>query len=178
MSPQTVSVDLRSQAGFKQMYGEHLGFVYSVLQRLGAPGPQLEDLCHDVFMTAFRKREDFDSSRPLKPWLFGLAFRLMLNVKRKANVGGDDAPLDTLAASGNPELAYQERQARSALSKAIDGLEPDRRAVFVLHDLEGQVAPEIARALEIPLNTAYSRLRLARADILQATQRLRAGDTP
>ena len=172
-------MDLRSQAGFKQMYRDHLGFVYSVLQRLGAPGPQLEDLCHDVFMTAFRKREDYDPARPLKPWLFGLAFRLMLNVKRKANVSGDDAALSTIEGSGgNPELAYQHQQARTELTRAVEGLEPDRRAVFVLHDLEGQAAPEIARALEIPLNTAYSRLRLARADILQATQRLRAGDTP
>ena len=37
-----------------------LGYVYSVLKRLGAPGEHLEDLCHDVFMTAFRKRADYD----------------------------------------------------------------------------------------------------------------------
>lgn len=169
-------VDLTSPEGFKRMYREELGYVHATLQRLGAPPAFAEDLCHDVFLTAFRKRGDFDASRPLRPWLFGLAFRTMLNVRRKGSTTGDDAPLANLEdpASG-PEQHAADAQGRSALSRAIAKLEPERRAVFLLHDVEGYAAPEIARELEIPLNTAYSRLRLARADILQHTQRLRAG---
>lgn len=169
-------VDLRSPDAFKELYREQLGYVYSVLRRLGGPAESLEDLCHDVFMTAFRKRADYDGSRPIKPWLFGIAFRLMLNVKRKATVECDDQPLVALEDTrANPEQVLAQRQAQTALQRAISRLEPDRRAVFLMHDLDGHAAPDIARELEIPLNTAYSRLRLARADILKQTEGLRSG---
>jgi len=169
-------VDLRAPDAFNQMYRQELGYVLNTLDRLGAPAGQREDLCHDVFMAAFRKRGDFDPARPLRPWLFGIAYRTMLNVRRRVAAPAGDEGLEAVAdpASG-PEQAAAAGQAKSALSRAIATLEPDRRAVFILHDLEGRAAPEIARALEIPLNTAYSRLRLARADVLKATQHLREG---
>ena len=56
--------------------------------------------------------------------------------------------------------------------RALDLLDFDRRVVLVMHDLDEVSMPEIASALDIPLNTAYSRLRLARADVLAAVRRL------
>lgn len=47
-----------------------------------------------------------------------------------------------------------------------------RRAVIVLHEIEQMTAPEIARTLEIPLNTVYSRLRVARVELDQEIARL------
>jgi RNA polymerase sigma-70 factor (ECF subfamily) len=58
--------------------------------------------------------------------------------------------------------------------KALDGLDLDRRAVFVMHELDEIPVPEVANTLAIPLNTAYSRLRLARVDVAAAIQRFRA----
>lgn len=63
---------------------------------------------------------------------------------------------------------------RALLMQALDELELERRAVFVMHELDGQAVPEIAAALEIPLGTAYSRLRLAREDMTAAVRRFRA----
>ena len=148
------------------MYRDELRYVLSTLARLGAPAGEVEDLCHEVFMAAFRKRGDFDPSRPVRPWLFGIAYRLMLNVKRKGTTSGTDEALPHLSdPSRGPEELMQRKQAGSVLSHAIGTLEPQRRAVFLLHDLDGQSAPLISDALEIPLNTVYSRLRLARADL-------------
>ena len=129
-----------------------------------------------MFLTAFRNREDYDPSRPLRAWLFRIGFRLVLNVRRTGSMPGDDEQLALLADTGlGPEEAAHQQQARTESHRAIQSLEPDRRAVFLMHDVEGQPASEIARTLEIPLNTAYSRLRLARADILRVTERLREG---
>jgi RNA polymerase sigma-70 factor (ECF subfamily) len=44
----------------------------------------------------------------------------------------------------------------------LESLPEDQRLVLVLSDLEGWTAPEIAQALELPVNTVYSRLRTAR----------------
>ena len=46
--------------------------------------------------------------------------------------------------------------------------------MFVMHELDGHAAPEIADAMGIPLNTAYSRLRLARQDFAAAIKRIHA----
>jgi RNA polymerase sigma-70 factor (ECF subfamily) len=168
--------DIRSPEGFKQMYRAELPYVLATLDRLGAPRLHREDLCHDVFMTAFDKRGDFDASRPLRPWLFGIAFRLLLNVRRKASMTGDEAALEKLVDPNlGPEEAASRGQAQTALMREVHRLEPERRAVFLLHDMEGHGAPEISRALDVPLNTVYSRLRLARQQLLEATKPLREG---
>src|SRR5207248_771229 len=56
---------------------------------------------------------------------------------------------------------------------ALERMELDRRAVFILHELDGSSIPDVARALSIPLNTAYSRLRAAREEFNDAARRLR-----
>ena len=71
------------------------------------------------------------------------------------------------------ELERFERAHHQPLPLAA--LELDRRAVFVMHDIDGHVMPDIATALGIPLNTAYSRLRLARADFAVAVKRAQGG---
>jgi RNA polymerase sigma-70 factor (ECF subfamily) len=77
-------------------------------------------------------------------------------------------------AGPSPDAQLAESEARAMLMKALDGLDLDRRAVFVMHELDEVAAPEIAAALAVPLNTVYSRLRLARADVAASIRRLRA----
>jgi RNA polymerase sigma-70 factor (ECF subfamily) len=69
--------------------------------------------------------------------------------------------------------AMEANQARELVMRALQALSVDRRAVLVMHDLDGFGMPEITTALSIPLDTGYSRLRLARKDLKEAAQRLR-----
>jgi len=82
-----------------------------------------------------------------------------------AEVAGADAPADEHLA---------EREARRVLHALLAGLDDDKRAVFVLAELEQMSAPEIAEATGLKLNTVYSRLRLARAEMDKALERHRA----
>jgi RNA polymerase sigma-70 factor, ECF subfamily len=50
------------------------------------------------------------------------------------------------------------------LQTAFDGIEPGRRAVFVLFELEGESCESIAAGLELKLGTVYSRLHAARKE--------------
>jgi RNA polymerase sigma-70 factor (ECF subfamily) len=61
--------------------------------------------------------------------------------------------------------AVLRNEALSRLDAALETIEVRRRAVLVLHEIEEMTAPEIARVLQIPLNTVYSRLRVARAEL-------------
>jgi len=154
------------QTTFQAIYRAEFPYVWNTLRRLGVRGADLGDLAHEVFVVAFRRLDDYDPARPVRPWLFGIAFRVVAHFRRaqQTSPGACDAvsPDDLAATSQGPEEAMAAQQDRALVARALGALDLDRRAVFVMHELEGQAVPEIARALAIPLNTAYSRLRLAK----------------
>lgn len=160
----------------QRIYRAELGYVWSTLRRLGVWEKDLPDAAHDVFVVVHRKLPDYDRARPLRPWLFGIAYRVALDHKRKAHVTREAAlpsvdgpadlvPADELVASG---------EAKALVRAGLDALDVDRRAVLVLHDLEGHAIPACAEALGVPVNTLYSRLRLARQDFTAAVRRAAA----
>lgn len=170
---------------FRALYDAELGYVLHTLRRLNIPDRALEDVAHDVFCVVHRRLADFDTTRPLKPWLFGICFRVAHDVKRKAsnrevptdNVGVD-TPVDT--DSGKTERYMRHAEARRWVWAAVRSLSEEQQAVFILHDLDETPMPEVALALDVPLNTAYSRLRLARVAVeksLRAHAHL-SGDAP
>lgn len=63
-------------------------------------------------------------------------------------------------------------RARDVVMEALQSVQMDRRAIFVLSELDGHAMPEIAETLSIPLNTVYSRLRLARETFTAAARRI------
>jgi len=76
----------------------------------------------------------------------------------------------------SPEQAQVHVQAAEQVQLLLDELDDDKRAVFILAELEQLPAAEIAVALGIPANTVYSRLRLARGAFEAGLRRVRAKD--
>ena len=149
------------------IYRSEFAYVWNTLRRLGAPLPDLEDLAHDVFVVVHRHLGEYDPARPLRPWLFGISLRVVSDFRRLGRnlreVPGER--LEPVDAAPTPHERMEATEARALLMKALEVLDLDRRAVFVRHELDEVPVPEIAAELAIPLNTAYSRLRLARADV-------------
>jgi RNA polymerase sigma-70 factor (ECF subfamily) len=161
---------------FRDLFTAEFSYVFNTLRRLGIRERDLEDLTHDVFVVVHRGLPEYDPRRPVRPWLFGIAFRVASDDRRRARnareVVEDPAhePVDR-APPADEQLAAA--QAQRMVLEGLDDLDLNRRAVLVLHDIDGCTMPEIARALSIPLNTAYSRLRLAREQFKAAVQRIR-----
>lgn len=150
----------------RALYQAQLPYVLQTLRRLGIAERDVPDLAHDVFVVAYRKLAEIDRTRPMRPWLFGVAYRRALDHKRRAYVSREELPGDALEGSSSApsaEALVREGEARALVRGCLDRLPDEQRAVLVLHDVEGHTIPEIARILEAPLNTLYSRLRLARA---------------
>ena len=161
---------------FRALYEAEFSYVWNSLRRLGAPPAHLEDLVHDTFVTAWRRMGDFDSSRPIRPWLFGIAFRIASDFRKRA-FQQREVPEENLEAVDQralPDDHVSAREARELVLRVLESMPLERRAVFVMHELDGHAAPEIAQAMAIPLNTAYSRLRLARQDFAAAIKRIQA----
>ena len=165
---------------FSAIFERDFGYVWNSLRRLGVATRDLEDLTHDVFFRVYERLADYDRTRPFRPWLFGFCFRVASDYRRRfANrrevLGAEIEPTDP-APSAYDRLVLAE--AHSLAQLALHGLELERRAVFVMHEIDGATIPEVAEALGIPLNTAYSRLRLAREQFAATLrrERLRRGE--
>ena len=64
-------------------YQRELDYILRTLQRLGAPSADLEDLAHEVFLVLRGTWSEYESSRPLRPYLFGIAFRVVSSHRRR-----------------------------------------------------------------------------------------------
>lgn len=168
-------------AGFRALFHREAGYVWATLRRLGVHPADVEDVTQEVMLRVFRLQGEYDPSRPLRPWIFGIAHRVAAEWRRHRRRHPEDPTdfddRDLASTQGDAEAAVAARQAKALVERALLAVEVDRRAVFILHDLEGCPAPDIARTLEIPVNTAYSRLRLAREEFRAEVARLHSGRT-
>lgn len=168
-------------ARFRELFRREAGYVWASLRRLGVHPSEVEDVTQEVMLRVFRLLGDYDPARPLRPWIFGIAHRVASEWRRHRRRHPEDPTAfedrELVSGAGDAEAELAARQAKAMVERALLAVEVDRRAVFILHDLEGCPVPEIARTLEIPVNTAYSRLRLAREEFRAEVARLHSGRT-
>ncbi len=154
-----------STPNFSAVFDNEFAYVARSLRRLGVAERDSEDTAQEVFLVVHGLLEDFDPERPIRPWLFGICYRIALRyrdlARHKREVLGSSEP-EKVDDAPDPERKLQQEEARALVARALDHLDVRVRAVFVMCEIDGFAVPEIARSLEIPLNTAYSRLRLGR----------------
>ncbi len=156
-------------------YQQEFDYLTRSLRRLGVPYSELEDLAHEVFLVLHRRWDDYDPTRALRPWLFGIAFRVVSAHRRRHIREVPHAAIEAEDLAPRPDQLMAAEQARSLVLKALEGVPMERRAVLVMHDLDNVAMREIASVLSIPLFTAYSRLRKARKELESSVLRLQRG---
>jgi RNA polymerase sigma-70 factor (ECF subfamily) len=151
-------------------------YLCRTLRRLGVRSEDIEDDAQEVFLVLRRKWPDYDPSRPLRPYLFGIAFRVVASRRRRQKrevsltleAHQDDSP--------GPDQALETEDARKLVLSALSHIPLARRAVLVMHDIDEVPMRDITKALSLPLFTGYSRLRKARREFEAAVKALRKGE--
>ncbi len=157
---------------FANLYHRHHGFVWRMLRRLGVPQASLDDAAQEVFVVVHRRRGDLHADASVRSWLFGIARRVAADVHRgqhRRQRKHDALPLPVC--DPPPDDALARIEAAEFVGAFLERLDEGHRMVFVLADIEGLTAPEISAAVEIKLNTVYSRLRKARLEFERAVAR-------
>jgi RNA polymerase sigma-70 factor (ECF subfamily) len=184
--PETVALALpvgsRSLA-FPDVYEEHFEFVFRSARRLGVDPSAVDDVVQETFLVAHRRLESFEGRSSPRTWLFGILRRVVKDhrrtIRRKNPDGAKDdrVDLETLRSrEAGPHERAEEAEAVRILYTLLDTLDEDRREVFVLAELEEMRVPEIAEAIDVNVNTVYTRLRAARRLFEKAAGELRARD--
>lgn len=165
-----------TRPSFQAIYRDYFDFVWSSAARLGVEPSAVDDLVQEVFIVIHQKLHTLENPAALRSWIYGIVRRTASGHRRsrrtEANAGvGLSEQEQTLPPPPTP-LDETERNADLALvARLLEQLDETKREVFALVELDGLKVPEVAELLEIPLNTAYSRLRLARQAFEAALQR-------
>jgi RNA polymerase sigma-70 factor (ECF subfamily) len=149
-------------------FEEHFDFIRRSLHRQGVPACDVEDLMQEVFIALWRSWSAFDRARPARAWLWGIIFRVARNHLRRR---WREVPAEhlELADDGDPgEVRLDAARARGLVLRALARLPEKYRTAIVLHELDGVPVNELAEQLEVPLATAYTRVRRARLAFAEA----------
>lgn len=162
---------------FDTVYADHAAFVWRSLRALGVPAAQVDDAVQDVFVVVHQKLETFRGPAQIQTWLFEIARRIASHYRRSAGRDGRSEPIDAaaaIAASTGTFEAAARNEAATLVVAVLAELDNHKRELLVLVELEQLPVPDVAALLGIRLNTAYSRLRLARRAFAAALARRRA----
>lgn len=163
---------------FDCLYSAQMGFATRTLRWFGVREEDLHDVAQEVFLVAWTKLHTYDRARHIRPWLGGIARRVASDYRRKPGYRRIVVPEDPrrLPESVDPGPDAEERlaawQTLAMLRDALEKLDQPRREVLELHDLHEIPIETIASAQDVPVPTAWSRLRSARLKMSLAMRRL------
>jgi RNA polymerase sigma-70 factor (ECF subfamily) len=128
-----------------------------------------EDATQETFLLAAERLADIQQERE-RAFLIGTALRLAHTLNRKTVRWELDEDMDQRFSEARD--TGDTRADQQICDLVLSKVDPDLVEVFVLYELEGLTAPEIAGLLEIPLGSVASRLRRAREQFRSAAERV------
>jgi RNA polymerase sigma-70 factor (ECF subfamily) len=161
-----------------EAYDRELDYIFETLHRLGASPREVEDLAQEVFVVLQRHWPTIDTTRPLRPYLFGVAFRMVCAHRRRRAREVPFPVLDAQDAGNGPDGLLESKRSVALLMTALERVPLPRRAVLIMHELEGVPVADVARRLSISRFGAYARLRKGRKELKVALGRLAKNGVP
>ena len=161
---------------FDELYARHEGALYRFVRRLlGASlSAQADEVFQDTWMRIVAARDSFSpQGATWRTWAFTIAHNLAVDRLRTGGrevvLEGDDEgsdPLEWIAATLDMSHPSSEdeafwRAAGQQLLHCLDELPQAQRAAFLLHHEDGASVEDLAKRLDLPFETAKSRLRYA-----------------
>jgi RNA polymerase sigma-70 factor (ECF subfamily) len=129
----------------------------------------------DVFLALRGSWNRCDRSRPLRPYLFGIAFRVVSAHRRKRRREVPFGIIELPDRRADLDGGLESREARHLVLAALERIPLRRRAVLIMHELDDVPVAEVAAALKVPRFTVYSRLRKARRELASVLRRMIEG---
>ena len=161
----------------EELFRAHSDTVYRLAYRLLGNPQDAEDVVQESFIAVFSSLHSFRGEASLRSWLHRITVRTAGHYRRKNRRKGT-ASLSLVSEDvqeGNAEDPGRTADARAAiehLRKVLNNVGEGRRAVFMLHEVEGHSLPEAAALLDISVTAAKKRVWRARRDL----ERLAKGD--
>jgi len=161
---------------FAEIYNSYFGFVWSCTRRLGVGEAEMDDVVQEIFIVVHSRLSTLQQPDSLRSWIYGIIRRSVSTYHRAKRT-----KITSTTLSSEPEIQYPQQPSPQQLAEQSDQvqllwsllekIDAPKREVFVLTEIDELTAPEIAAAIDVPINTVYSRLRAARQELEEALQR-------
>lgn len=167
-------VDVRD---FKAVYDRWVVEVARWIRAMGGPPADRDDLIQEVFVVVHRRLPDFDGEN-LPGWLYRITAHQVRDFRRRLwvkHIFSRSVPLtESMPAPGpTPVMSVESRQKRDFLDGLLSRMSVPLRTAFVLFEIEGYTAEEIARMQGTRINTVRARILRARkklSALIEATR--------
>jgi len=175
ITPRTSEPSADAADSDERMYSQHLATVKRWARRLAGPSADLEDVVHDVFLVALRKRFRFRGEASIETWLFSITQRVVWTKRRKSQVrqwlfGKHQTDL-VPPEPHTPQHELERREQSARLYQALDRLPDTYRTTLILYELEELPGEEVARLTGVPLGTVWVRLHRGRERLMRILSR-------
>jgi RNA polymerase sigma factor (sigma-70 family) len=162
---------------FDHLYENYEPTVERWVRRLAGPSADVEDLVHDVFVVALRRRGEFRGEAKVSTWLFRIAQLVVRKRRWTRRLRGfldvlHRAEAEVVAPPSPTPLELVERRQQCArLYAALDRLGDKYRTAIILCDIEGLPADEAGQLLGLTANAVWVRVHRGRAMLLEQLTR-------
>ena len=154
---------------FDHLYENYEPMVERWVRRLAGPGAEVEDLIHDVFVVALRRRGEFRGDAKVSTWLFRITEfvvrkrRFRRKLRQCLDVLHRSHEIAVVPPSPTPLEVVEQRQQCARLYAALDRLPDKYRTALILCDLESVAAEEAGQLLGLTANAVWVRVHRGRA---------------
>ncbi len=164
------------EAAFREIVNRYKNSLYTFLKRFLNRHDLIEDVFQETFLQLFTSRDSFDTSRPLRPWLFTIAANKAKDALRKQrrtaaipigtimepeDMSFDDV-LNTLTFDSTmPYEELEKSEIASQVREVIATMPDNLREILILAYFNKFSYKQMAQILSIPMGTVKSRLHAA-----------------
>jgi RNA polymerase sigma-70 factor (ECF subfamily) len=164
------------RSAWRQLYERHAPLVYRFMSALGVPSDERDDAVQDVFVAVYRSLGTFRGEAQLSTWIYRIAARHAGRLGRRRRVR-DLVGTVLMRQPPPPPTDPAERAAEAHfIDRLLSRLSSKKRTVLVLFEVEGLRVDEIARIVDCPENTVWSRLHHARTELLRMAKKGEKGE--
>ena len=177
----TAEEALHRHRAFRAAITPLVDVAFRVLRRLGVRDGEIDDALQTVLVAADRRFDDLANQQELKAYVCAACANVARDIGRsRARQFARNAPPEELAnahaGDPTPDDALGRKEALALVQRVLEGMDEERRVVFVLYELEELTTQQIAEHVGIPAGTVASRLRKARDDFRSAIARVHAAE--
>ena len=161
---------------FREIVDRYKNSLYAFLRQFLNRHDLVEDVFQETFLQLFASRDSFDTSRPLRPWLFTIAANKAKDALRKwqrtsaVSIGtiadsqelSFDDMLNTVTSDNTlPYEELQRNETADRVGKIIADMPENLREILILAYFQKFSYKQMAEILSIPIGTVKSRLHTA-----------------
>jgi RNA polymerase sigma-70 factor (ECF subfamily) len=153
----------RDATALEALYARYKGVTYALAQRILNDWQSAEEAVQDAFVAVWRRASTYrPEAGSVRTWVLAITRNSAIDRLRREKGPRSNLPLlDAVVPESSTARAMSIIADRDVMAKALDELPSDQRYAIELAYFGGYSYPEIATALDVPVGTIKSRIRLA-----------------